>query len=159
MSTGPIHIRPATFGDGQALRDLILGLARFEKAEDQVAIRAEDLEQDGFHRNPPAFVAFLAEKDEVAIGFSLAFVRYSTWRGRMWYIEDLYVQEAFRGQGAGRMLLEAQMNHARSEGIGQICLQALEWNEPAFRFYRKFGATEDPEWVNLRIDIPPAPAG
>ncbi len=153
MTTDSIKIRPATKGDGQAILELILGLARFEKAEDQVEIRARDLELDGFERNPPAFFAYIAECENEAIGFSLAFIRYSTWRGRMWYVEDLFVREGFRGQGVGKLLLKAQMAHAIKEGIQQVCLQVLEWNEQAFRFYRQFGSVEDPEWVNIRIPL------
>jgi ribosomal protein S18 acetylase RimI-like enzyme len=54
-------------------------------------------------------------------------------------LEDLYVREAARGSGLGRLLVEAALERARARGCGRILLDTGEANEPALALYRSFG--------------------
>lgn len=38
------------------------------------------------------------EKDESLIGYALYFFNYSTWEGRILYLEDLYIRTAYRSE-------------------------------------------------------------
>ncbi len=87
------------------------------------------------------------------IGFALYYIRYSTWKGQVMYLEDLLVTEAMRGQGIGSKLIERLMEEAKEKGFKRICWQVLDWNEPAINFYKKLGAKFDPEWVNVVLDL------
>lgn len=145
-------IRKAEKRDVSSIRRLILELADFEKAGDQVKITERQLEEDGFGEKA-FFQAFVAECEGQLVGFSLSFVRYSTWRGKMLYMEDLYVTESHRGQSIGSALLEKQLDYAKESGINFLCFQVLDWNQPAISFYKKYDVTYDPEWINGIIPV------
>lgn len=147
-----IRIRKAIQADMPAVLELIRELARYEKCEDQVQMSVEKLQKDGFGETP-AFQCWLACRNEEILGFCLSWYRYSTWRGRLLYVEDLYIREEFRRMGIGRILFEKVMNAAREEGISFLCLQVLDWNEPAIRFYRKYPAEFDGSWLNVLIPL------
>lgn len=144
-------IRPAREQDSEAILDMIKGLAFFEKAPEKVELDVETLKKDGFGLQP-SFKAFVAEAEGTLLGFSLSYTRYSTWRGRVCFVEDLFVREEFRGKGIGKKLLDVQINWALEQGMKYTCLQVLDWNEPAISFYRKYpGSTFDPEWINVLL--------
>lgn len=144
--------RKAEKRDVSSIRKLILELAEFEKAGDQVKITERQLEEDGFGATA-FYQAFIAEIDGEVVGFSLSFVRYSTWRGKMLYMEDLYVTESHRGKSIGSGLLEKQLEYAKESGINFLCFQVLDWNQPAISFYKKYDVAYDPEWINGIIPV------
>src|SRR4051812_44071170 len=66
--------------------------------------------------------------------------RYGIWRaGGDCLLEDLYVDEAARGAGLGRALMEATLARARARGCRRVELDVNEANEPAQRLYGSFG--------------------
>ncbi|HPI11126.1 MAG TPA: GNAT family N-acetyltransferase [Catalimonadaceae bacterium] len=144
--------RKAEKRDVSSIRKLIVELAEFEKAPDQVKITEMQLEEDGFSATA-FYQAFIAEIDGEVVGFSLSFVRYSTWRGKMLYMEDLYVTESHRGKSIGSGLLEKQLEYAKESGINFLCFQVLDWNQPAISFYKKYDVAYDPEWINGIIPV------
>lgn len=85
------------------------------------------------------------------LAFALYYIRYSTWKGQVMYLEDIIVTEKMRGRGVGKMLMDRVIEEAREKGFKRISWQVLDWNEPAIAFYKKYGATFDNEWVNVTI--------
>lgn len=157
MSEYKVHIRPAQESDAAAIMEMIHGLALFEKAPEKVELDVAIFQRDGFGPNP-AYKAFVADVDGEIVGFSLSYVRYSTWRGRVCFVEDLFVKQAFRGRGIGRQLLNVQMEWATAEGMRYTCLQVLDWNQPAIQFYKQYpGVVFDPEWINVLLPNGVAP--
>lgn len=150
-----IHYRKATAADVPAMMGLVRELAEFEKSPHLVENTEEKMQQDGFGPHP-VFHAFVAEKETVIVGFALHYVRYSTWRGRVLYLEDIYIQPAHRSQGIGRKLMEMTMEFARKQGMKYLVFQVLEWNTPAIEFYKTFKAELDPEWINVIIRTEPS---
>jgi ribosomal protein S18 acetylase RimI-like enzyme len=51
------------------------------------------------------------------------------------------------------MLMDKLIEEAREKGFKRITWQVLEWNESAIRFYKKYNAAFDPEWVNVTLDL------
>ena len=145
-----ITIRNATKNDLPAVIDLIKELADFEKALHEVTISLNELEKDGFGENP-LFWIILAEVDAVIVGMSFYYIRYSTWTGRNLYLEDIIVKEDYRGNNIGKMLFEETIKEAKKMNVRQMMWQVLDWNEPAIRFYKKFDAELDPEWINGKL--------
>src|SRR6187431_540983 len=98
-------IRPATEADAPALLGFIRELAEYEKLTHEVSATEEKLRLTLF--GPRRFAeALLACADDKPVGFALFFHNYSTFLARPGlYLEDLYVQPAFRGQGIGKLLL------------------------------------------------------
>jgi len=148
------QIRKAEKKDCPAMLDLIRELALYEKAPDEVTVDPLHFEESGFGEKP-VWWAFVVENEEKnVIAFALYYIRYSTWKGQVMYLEDILVTEALRGNGIGKMLIERLIEEANEKGFKRMTWQVLDWNEPAINFYKKFGAKFDPEWVNVTIEIP-----
>jgi len=143
-------IRPAVEADGVRMLELIRELAIVEKAPDEVTVSMEEFLDAGFGKNP-IWGAFVAEVDEKIVGISLYYIRYSTWKGRRLYLEDLIVTESMRGSGIGKQLFEETLNLGKSQGYHGMVWQVLDWNEPAIQFYKKYKADFDAAWINVSI--------
>lgn len=148
-----MNIRKAVKEDCLAMLELIRELAVYEKAPDEVIVDPQHFEESGFGQHP-VWWALVAETDaKQVVGFALYYIRYSTWKGQVLYLEDLLVTESMRGQGIGHQLVDQLVIEAKAKGFRRIVWQVLEWNEPAINFYRKYNAKFDPEWVNVILDI------
>ncbi len=143
-------IRPGQSTDVQAIRSLIQHLADFEKASSEVEVTENQLLEDGFGTNP-VYGTYVAELDGQVVGMALYYQAYSTWKGKMLFLEDLIVNEAYRGQGIGKALLDRTIAHAQQGGFKLVKWQVLDWNTPAIEFYKGYGAAFDAEWVNVRL--------
>ncbi len=147
-----IVIRRAVKEDCPQLMNLVNELAVYERAPEEVTVTLEHFIESGFGPNP-VWWAFVAEAEGEVKGFALYYIRYSTWKGQRMYLEDILVTESWRGKGLGKLLFERLIEEASERKFTGIVWQVLEWNEPAIRFYKKFNASFDPEWVNCSIPI------
>lgn len=147
-----ITIRKGTPEDIPQAFELIKELALFEKAPEQVTNTPEMMLKDGFGPEP-IFGLFVAEVDGSIVGLSLYYYRYSTWKGKRLYLEDLIVTEAMRGYGLGKKLLDITVEEARQTHCTGVMWQVLDWNEPAIKFYESYGARLDGEWINCHLDF------
>ncbi len=147
-----MNIRKATIEDVPAIMELVRELAVYEKAPEEVTNTEERMRKEGFGENP-AFECILAEKDGTVVGMSLYYYRYSTWKGRRLYLEDLIVTEKARGTGLGKILLDRTIEIAKEEGCSGMMWQVLDWNTPAIEFYKKYNARLDGEWINCHLDF------
>jgi ribosomal protein S18 acetylase RimI-like enzyme len=93
------------------------------------------------------------QRCEKVIGFALYYIRYSTWKGQRMYLEDLLVTESWRNKGVGTALMDALIGAAKAEDLHGISWQVLKWNESAIRFYERYSARLDGEWLNAAIDV------
>lgn len=147
-------IRRATKEDCPAMLDLIRELALYEKAPHEVTVDPMHFEESGFG-DKPVWWAFVVEdesrSENPVVAFALYYIRYSTWKGQVMYLEDILVTESMRGKGIGKMLMERLIEEAKEKGFKRITWQVLDWNEPAINFYKKFNASFDPEWINVTI--------
>jgi GNAT superfamily N-acetyltransferase len=126
---------------------LIQELAAYERAPEAVTNTLDMMRHDGFGP-APIFGFFVLESGPELVGLALYYTAYSTWKGRMLYLEDLVVTEAARRGGYGRLLFDAVVAEARRTGAQRLKWQVLDWNEPAIGFYKKLGAELDAEWLN-----------
>ena len=147
-----IKIRKGTPEDVPQVFELVQEVALFEKAADQVGNTPEQMLEDGFGPNP-IYGLLVAEVDGKIVGISMYYTRYSTWKGKRLYLEDLIVTESMRGSGLGKMLLDATIVEARATQCTGVMWQVLDWNEPAIKFYERYGARLDAEWINCHLDF------
>jgi GNAT superfamily N-acetyltransferase len=147
-----IKIREATRNDAKVIHSLIVDLAVYEKAENEVSVTVEELAEDGFGPNP-AYKCIVAEKDNEVVGFALYYMRYSTWKGRCVYLEDFLVKDALRGQGIGDLLFKEMLAICKKLKVRLMTWQVLDWNEPAIRFYNKYDSVFDGDWLNGKINF------
>ena len=143
-------IREAIKSDCPQMLELIRELAIYEKAPDEVTVSLEAFEDAGFGKHP-VWGAFVAEVDGAIVGISLYYVRYSTWKGRRLYLEDLIVTEKMRGLGLGKLLFDQTLAYGKACGYHGMVWQVLEWDAPAIKFYEKYKADFEAEWINVSI--------
>jgi GNAT superfamily N-acetyltransferase len=154
-----VHINAATFADVPLILEMIRGLAIYEKLEDQVVVTEAILRESLFGAGAGAGAGpgggaecLIARVQGQAAGFALFFHNFSTWLGRRGlYLEDLFVQPAFRGHGVGKALLTHLAGIAVARDCGRFEWQVLDWNQSARDFYEKLGAQPNPGWINYRI--------
>jgi GNAT superfamily N-acetyltransferase len=142
-----IVIREAKAEDVPAIYQLILELAEFEQALKKVENTEAHLLEDGFGENP-LYKCFVADDHGAIAGIALVYFRYSTWKGRSLYLEDLIVTHQRRGEGLGKALLVRCADYARQTGSRLMIWQVLDWNTGAIDFYKSLGAELQPEWIN-----------
>jgi len=140
-------IREATLADCSRILELINELAVYERAPEEVTVTLAEFEDAGFGQKP-VWKAFVAELDEVIVGFALYYVRYSTWKGCRLYLEDFIVTDSHRGKGIGKQLFDTIVLEAHEKGFNGMTWQVLDWNEPALNFYKKYEAGIEAGWLN-----------
>ncbi len=143
-----VRIRPATEADMPAVHALVYELAVYEKAPEAVVTTAEEYRRD---YQAGRFECLVAEMSGQVLGMALYFMAYSTWKGKMLYLDDLVVTEAHRRGGIGRQLFEAVLEEGRRRGCRLVKWQVLDWNTPALAFYRRYDAIIETDWWNGKI--------
>lgn len=145
-------IRRAVKADCPRLMELVRELALYEKAPEEVTVSMAEFEEAGFGEQP-VWWAFVAEYEGIIVGISLYYIRYSTWKGRRLYLEDIIVTEEMRGKGLGKLLMDHTINYAKEAGFSGMMWQVLDWNEPAIKFYKKYNSNFDEGWVNVNLNF------
>ena len=145
---GKTNIRFAESADLEAIRDLVIELAIFEKEPEAVIATNEDYLKA---YKSGLIKVLVAEIDADIVGMALFYDTFSTWKGKMLYLEDFVVKEAHRSAGIGKQLFDATLAYAQMSGCKLIKWQVLDWNERAINFYEREGATIEREWWNGKI--------
>jgi GNAT superfamily N-acetyltransferase len=146
-----LNLRFADETDVETILGLIRGLADYERLSHEVRADAATLRRSLFGARPVAEVV-IAEVDGTPVGFTLFFHNFSTFLGLPGiYIEDLYIEPAWRGNGIGRALLSDVARLAKERGCGRLEWAVLDWNEPALSFYKKLGARPLDDWTIFRV--------
>ena len=147
-----ITLRKAESVDIPLIFSLVKELAIYELAPEEVTATLEDYEVNGFSEKP-LFEAFLLFENDQLAGFALWYFRFSTWKGKRLYLEDLFVKSEFRSKGYGKLLMDAIIEEAKITNSKGLMWQVLDWNTTAIDFYKKFEARFDSEWINVHIDL------
>ena len=143
-------IRKAEKSDMNQVMSMIIELAKFEKAQNEVQTNVQQLEEDGFGLKN-CFEALIAEYNQEVCGYALFYHGYSTWKGLTLYLEDIMVRESFRNKGIGDKLFREIVNIAKQKNVKRLDWQVLDWNSKAIKFYKKQQATLDGSWLNGRL--------
>lgn len=146
-------IRSGTPDDVPYLYNLVHELAVFEKGEDELINTPDQMLYDAFGPSPVFEFIVATTPDNTIIGASIFYIRYSTWKGKCLYLEDLIVTEKYRKQGIGEQLFLETLNIAGLKNCQRMNWQVLDWNEPAIAFYKKLNATIYDGWLNGFIEI------
>ncbi|MBI2723403.1 MAG: GNAT family N-acetyltransferase [Bacteroidetes bacterium] len=145
-----MNLRKGVEADLPQVLGLIKELAEYEKAPDEVEVSIQEMINWGFGKNK-LFEFFVLEKGISIVGIALYYYKYSTWKGKCLFLEDIIVTETQRKNGYGKLLFNAVVNVAKQERVRRMEWQVLEWNEPAINFYKKYNSVIDPEWLNCKL--------
>ena len=146
-----LKLRNAKSIDMNSVLRLIKELALFEKEPDSVEITEQTLLEDGFGEKPK-FQVFVAEIDHKIVGMALFYERYSTWKGKALHLEDLIVQEKYRGKGIGNALYTKVLKYAYNNGFKRVAWEVLDWNKVAIDYYLSTGANVFDDWRVAQIN-------
>jgi ribosomal protein S18 acetylase RimI-like enzyme len=142
-----IIIRKATTQDFPSILSLIKEFSIFQKTPERVTITLEQMTAEA-----NLFQCFVAETDDKNIvGFATFFFTYYSWSGKALYLDDLYVQDAYRKLGIGKMLLDEVIALAKNNGCKKIRWQVSKWNDYAIAFYKSIGAEIDDVEINCDL--------
>lgn len=145
-----INIRIGTKNDLPQILNLVKELAHYEKAPLEVEVTLSEMENWGFGKDK-IFDFFVAEENNVIVGLALYYYKYSTWKGKCMFLEDIIVTESKRGAGIGKLLFDEIVKVAKKEKVRRLEWQVLDWNEPAIKFYKKYDSVMDGEWINCKL--------
>eukprot|EP00026_Physarum_polycephalum_P016726 Phypoly_transcript_17707.p1 GENE.Phypoly_transcript_17707~~Phypoly_transcript_17707.p1 ORF type:complete len:173 (+),score=33.12 Phypoly_transcript_17707:275-793(+) len=149
-------IRPATVEDVPTIFKFIMELAVYEKLEHEVVATEEILKKTLFGPKQYAEVLIAELRTEnqpaIAVGYALYFYNFSTFLGIPGiYLEDLYIQPAYRGKNYGTQMLVRLADLCKEKGCGRLEWSVLKWNEPSIKFYLSKGAIPMKEWEQYRV--------
>lgn len=143
-------LRFATEEDIPQILEFVHALAAYERLEHEVHATEASLREAIFRRGIAEVV--FGEFHLRPVGFALFFYNLSTFIGRPGiYLEDLYVDPAYRGQGFGKELLTYLAKLARERDCWGLEWNVLAWNEPSIKFYQSLGATMREDWRVFRL--------
>ncbi|XP_002070090.3 thialysine N-epsilon-acetyltransferase [Drosophila willistoni] len=153
-----LNVRRAKKEDIGHVRDMIQELADFENMSDGPRLSESDLIRDaGLDGGPEYCEIYVLTKENVSteyIGYAICFKSYSTWNGRCFFLEDIYVRPQHRQLGAGKHLFLAVAARAKELNCSRLDFHVLEWN-PARKFYENLGAkdlTVSEKWYLYRLE-------
>ena len=161
-----ILVRKARKKDLPSVLGLIKELAAYEKAPKEVKVTLKELERDGFGKQK-VYDCFVAEDltpypspknrrgektpTNKIVGMALYYTKYSTWKGRCIYLDDIIVTESMRRLGIGKKLFDAVVGVSKKRKARKLEWLVLDWNKPAINFYKKYSTVFDKEWINCKL--------
>ena len=138
-ATSDTVIRHGTIADVDIIHAALLKLGTHIGAHQEITSTSDDLRRYGFGEKP-AFSTLIAEVGGEFAGLCLHFPIFSTWMGRPGvYVQDLYVEDRFRGRKIGERLLRRVAAECRKEGGAYLRLSVDTDNDGAKAFYEKLG--------------------
>jgi len=149
----PVTVRNGTVDDMKNVHSLVMQLAIFEKAPEEVITDVETLQKDGYGERDNFRTLIAEDENKQVIGICLYYIAYSSWKGRILFLDDIVIDEPYRSQGVGTLLMNALFNICKEEHIKQMRWQVLDWNEPAIKFYEKLGAFIDKDWYTCKMNF------
>ncbi len=147
-----VRIERASERDLPAIVRLVRRLAEYEKLAQAMVSTEDDFRKALFgpQRNVEALMAFAGD---APVGFALYFYNFSTFLGkRGLYLEDLFVEPEYRGQGIGKALLQRLARTAKEEDCGRMEWSVLTWNQPSIDFYNRLGAVTLERLADVPVD-------
>ncbi len=146
-----VQIRLASVADAESIHRGLLGIAQTVGELHLVKSSVDDIRRYGFG-DRPAFEVLIAEADGAFAGMCLYFPVFSTWMGRPGvYVQDLFVDPAFRGRTIGERLLRRTAARCRQGGGFYLRLSVDTGNAAAIRFYERMGVVHSPSEQTHKI--------
>jgi len=138
-----IEVKRFEKGDVAAVLELLGEFAEYEHLTEFLKVTEERIET-AFFADASTVEGLVARADGKAVGYAFFFPNFASFRGqRGFYLEDIYIDAEYRGQGIGDAMLKEIARIAKSRNFERIDFQVLTWNTPAIKFYEKHGAVRD----------------
>lgn len=123
------RVRLATAQDVNHIGRLVQGLADFEKEPEAVHVTVDQYRQDGFEGQPLFYCLLLDHVNEdtstYTCGMALCYMGYRLRDGVFLYLEDLFIEKEYRGEGAGTFIMSTLASIGYSLDCSRLVWQAL----------------------------------
>ena len=130
-------IRIGVKSDLPRVLELIKELAVFENAPNEVEVSVDEMMNWGFGQDK-IFYFFVLEKESVIVGIAVYYYKYSTWKGKCLFLEDIIVTESERKNGYGKLLFNEVVSVISS--VDSIILSNI---------YRWLGLSRSPIYIHV----------
>jgi GNAT superfamily N-acetyltransferase len=151
MLTTQITTRQATIGDLESVADLFDSYRQFYGKQADRAGAATFLRARFEHQQSIIFLAFAGDQ---AVGFTQLYPSFSSVSlARIFILNDLYVDTAFRRHGAAKQLLDAAAKYASRVGAIRLVLSTAHDNSTAQALYASLGWQRDMEFCNYELSL------
>ncbi|MEM9960388.1 MAG: GNAT family N-acetyltransferase [Pseudomonadota bacterium] len=149
---GILRIRTAQARDAMAIARMANSLAQATGsgpgAMTAAAVIRDLIEADGL-------TPIVAVRGRDVLGYALYSTDYETAHAaRGLYVADLYVEEAVRGTGIARALMQELARRCLADGGRFLWWMVMDTNETAQGFYDRLGATRDAVSARAVFDAP-----
>ncbi|MEJ0054411.1 MAG: GNAT family N-acetyltransferase [Bacteroidota bacterium] len=136
-----MEIRKATINDLPGLAELFDGYRVFYKKPSDVESARQFLKERLIKNESEIFISF---SGTTMTGFTQLYPLFSSTRlKRLWLLNDLFVDEKFRGQGFSMALIERTKVHCRETGACGFMLETAKTNDIGNQLYPKMGLELD----------------
>lgn len=144
-------IKPVEKNELKLLLDMIIELADYEDAANEVHSTVESLEIAIFKENVAK--ALIVHYKQNPVGYVIYNFNFSTFTGKIGvFIDDLYIRENYRGLGLGKQLFSHIGKIAKSNNCGRMDWYCMKTNLATIEYYQHMNA-ETVEWVDIyRLD-------
>ena len=133
-------IREATLQDEPGLLRMMRHLAEQEPGKIQFDEHAALATFRRFLALPAFGKTWLLFEGDLLVGYIVLTIGFSfEFHGHDSFIDELYVEPAYRRRGFGRQAVEFIEKRAREMGVNAIHLEVDRGNDPAFELYRRTG--------------------
>ena len=145
-----VDVRAATSDDVPLLLAFIRKMGAFEKLT--VSTTENDLRGSLFGENPTTRALMIAVDGE-PIGYVTYFFTFASMTGRrgLW-LDDVFIDEPFRGKGIGKAVMAFLSEIAIKNNCARFEWMVADWNEPAIAFYKGLGAEVFTNWYICRLE-------
>jgi GNAT superfamily N-acetyltransferase len=145
-----VDVRAATIDDVPLLLTYIRAMAAFEKLP--VSATETSLRESLFGADPVAR-AMLISVDGKPVGYATYFFTFASMVGtRGLWLDDLFIDAAFRGKGIGRAFMGFLRELAVENRCARFEWMVVDWNTAAIEFYKSLGATVFTNWYTCRLE-------
>jgi len=154
MKTSEHIIKQATLDDLNEITELLSQyLLFYQREKTKEAINAFIRER--FEKSESIiFLAIDASNNDRAIGLTQLYPMFSTLSlGKVWILNDLYINHDYRKSGLGKKLIDAAVTFAKDSGAIRLDLKTEPENKPAKNLYEKYGFSYDETYCNYSLKI------
>lgn len=143
-----LNVRLAKKEDLKAVHKLVRELAVYENAENELTATTDYYEKEW---DKGTFQSLVAEKNGEILGTCIYYITFSTWKGRMMYLEDFVVKDGQRHQGIGQKMFDFFLAEAKRQECILAKWEVLDWNDPAIAFYEKNNSIIEKNWWDCKV--------
>lgn len=104
--------------------------------------------------NKDSLILLATNENNSVLGFLQIYPTFSSIQtGEVWLINDLYVDEKYRGNGVARLLIKRAVEVATMSGIQMIRISTERTNQPAQNLYESLGFNEDERFIHYNLPV------